>query len=265
MIGKKGCRWTVVIGVATATVAITSACSQPQPKTYEAAAEVTDRIPYHRDMTCTSTMIHDRGKTPADQIRHSLPGKLELGTQATEIEKQTDWILKKSPGTLDKADWYYLAGRPGTEVGEFHLAAQAIDLDRDGDLDWINVSADAGSRYLRGIVSRIDGGRVSRSKPDTPGKCHFDRRHAFASIPPPSDRAFGEQAYCAAAMECRISDAPLCSNPFAAPVLIVDEIGSYVRMTLFEDSAYRPARSPGFRLPRTIPACHSFLAQRSYL
>ena len=254
-----------------AVSSVLSSCKAPPRNDLLMADErpdqITDPVPYQRDIACTPYGLNNKGPTPTAAILNALPGGLRIGIKVDDLPKKTEWLLKKTY-VVDSAKWHYLLLENDADKHHSSFRAEAIDIDLNGTLDWIRVSATPGeaSDKLINSVSRFAGGRISESNSRDRKGCSYDQRLVFSNVTPSiSDAALGEAAYCAAKMECRISDKVLCANQIRNPQLIVDRHGSFVSMTLQGHGSFLPALSRPFVSPKTTRVCHEWNSRRGYL
>lgn len=229
---------------------------------------IDDPIPYQVDISCRAEVVSDRGATPADQLASALPGRLKLGMLISDVQSQSEWRVDEE-FKLDGARWVKirLSGTPAQQ--QTGMTGLMTDLDGNGTVDWIKLASgtDAGKKMLTQMAEGLSGGRFTASDRSDARHCTYDRRSTFASdTSSASDATLAEAAYCAARMDCRISDRAICEKKFPdSPILTVDEIGPFMQATLQGHGSYRPAWSAGNPAPTVGKICHSWNAQRPYL
>lgn len=262
----------VALAILLTFMAATAGCDRvaQRPDGDEAVgsvSQIVDPIPYQVDMTCKSETVSDDGPTPSSDISSALPGHLRLGMTIDEISKTTEWRFDGS-FNLDGATWSNIEMPIASKGKSLSLSGQVVDVDADGRIDWIKVMSGTvqGNAILARIVESLKGGRKSQSDRSAPAHCTYDRRETFGSAEAPSDVIIGESSYCAAQMNCRISDQVLCvRKPPQSPTLVVDWNGSFMTVTLQGHGLFKPAWTETSPAKPIGKICHSWRAERPYL
>lgn len=257
---------TTLISLLLSAISAAAGCRDTAPVRAEPDFGVArNQGPYSLDMHCTASTVEDLGPSSGKRIENAMPGRLRLGSKIELISEDTDWKIIKT-FKLDGAQWAYVRLEETHPDGSRVLDGHAIDLDRNGTIDWIKIFAGPSNPALDGIADMIGGGKTEFSLRRTLDGCIYDRRRIFhITTRAPSDRDLGENAYCAAELSCRITDKPLCGNTSTSPTLVLDNVGKYSMLTLAGNGRFHRAHPERFSPPADRRICDSLTQPRPYL